>query len=67
MPKWEYLKRSLTNDLTEIELNVLGELGWQLVSVLSTPARITYIFMRPLDPYSEKSENNLKSFHKFEG
>lgn len=49
MPRWEYLKKSSANDLTEIELSNLGNLGWELISVFSSAVRITYIFKRPLE------------------
>lgn len=49
MPRWEYLRKSVANDLTETELNFLGSEGWELVSVMESRMRITYIFKRPLE------------------
>ena len=47
MVKWEY--KLMAGWLTEIELNRLGEDGWELVAVILTPVdkNFDYIFKRP--------------------
>lgn len=47
MVKWEY--KLMAGWLTEIEMNRLGEDGWELVAVIVTPVdkNFDYIFKRP--------------------
>lgn len=44
MMKWEYLSYSKAD---EIDLNKLGDLGWELVCVVACNSELLFYFKRP--------------------
>lgn len=44
MKKWEYRIERCKDILSTIDLNVLGKLGWELVSVAVSPGGFGYNF-----------------------
>lgn len=50
MKKWEYMSGSIPAESKEGDrrMNLLGEDGWELVSVIVTPAQVIAFFKRPI-------------------
>lgn len=63
MTKWEYLSIEPCDAIERRDLNVAGNLGWELVSVAIIPpsegilSSFLYVFKRPLPPDIRKESD----------
>ena len=57
--KWEYLVKKYKEDNLEEELNKLGKIGWELISVESEHTKYICVFKKSI-PIKVKSKTELE-------
>ena len=60
MTKWEYIIRTVPDGkVYELDLNALGEMGWELVSVVCEN-KLWLVFKRPIEPSFEEQLETMR-------